>query len=512
MHTGNKRNSGGTFRCVSPGNTRIGRMLCAYLLTVGAGICSAQSQRVFEDPVEDARIRRTDVGDDGPYDPLEHAPAELASITLGAWAPFNPARDLFEGRFDRQGGFVRLDLVLAGLMNPPGQVAKLFDPYAFGPNPVIGFVEIDVDADVRTGGELRSPMQRYLGVAARFGGLPPEPRFHNRAARWFEDFLLGFNEPPFTKRHGEEFHLDFVGEFVADGSILIIDGDDDRLFECGETWWVIAPLFHRAHGYERYSFAFGCGRPGQYIPPESIVQFSHDDSLDQTTVSLVFPLTNEADAEHRNETPQGNDGNACNQSSVLEALADLVVGAQWYFEHPSGEPEEDIILAWRDKNPLDHLDPHGWTLTAALGVPYSREDPDSLLVVYTDVFPNPLLGDVNGDGASDESDRAATAEFVRLHGEGGRFTIQRFAHDFNVFDINYDGAVDAFDVNLRPRPGDADGDDDVDLLDARAFWICFGEQGPMPPPCRLMDFDQDERITLRDYRRFVQQMRGPRRR
>ena len=137
---------------------------------------------------------------------------------------------------------------------------------------------------------------------------------------------------------------------------------------------------------------------------------------------------------------------------------------------------------------------------------------DGLPIVFTDVFPDPRHGDVNGDGDVDELDRLRITQFIREYGRDGRYDIVEFSSDFHLFDTNYDGMVDGFDVANRPRPGDSDGDDDVDLRDAAQFWRCFGASGSLPPPCQQMDFDLNDRIDLRDYRRMAELLRGPGRR
>lgn len=486
--------------------------MLAWMLLAAPLTQAFQTERTFHDPPGDALTRRTDFGDDGPFDPLLHHAPELVTIRIGAWAPGDPAADLFRGEFSPSGGFVRFDLVLRGLANPPGRVTDPFNPFEFGPNPVLGFMEIDVDASVWTGGEVDLPMHRYLGAVARFGGLPAEPRFHDRVASCREDFRQPFNQPPYTRRHGEEFHLDLVGEYLREAVISFLVGDDDESFEPGETWRIRAPLFHRAHGFERLSFAKGCGRSGEYDPWDMQTQFAHDLHKGLTTISCVFPLTNEASAAARGERPEENNGNACDQFSVLEGLVDLVESAQYLREHPSGKPEEDIILDWADENPYAALDPDDWTFTVTLGAPYARRDVDGLPIVFTDVFPDPRHGDVNGDGVADELDRLRITQFIREYGRDGRYVIAEFSSDFHLFDTNYDGLVDGFDVANRPRPGDSDGDDDVDLRDAAQFWRCFGASGSLPPPCQQMDFDLNDRIDLRDYRRLAELLRGPGRR
>ena len=84
-----------------------------------------------------------------------------------------PRSDPFEGRFQEDGELLRLDLLIDGLVNPPGSTDPVaFDPFRYGDHPLFGFIEIDVDEDVETGGEIDHPEHRYLGNITRFGGKP----------------------------------------------------------------------------------------------------------------------------------------------------------------------------------------------------------------------------------------------------------------------------------------------------------------------------------------------------
>ena len=81
------------------------------------------------DPLCDVVARRTDPSADGPFDPAAHRLIDLLAFTIRTWAPTAPASNLFTGSFEESGDFVCLDLVLDGLVNPPGSV----DPLDFRP-------------------------------------------------------------------------------------------------------------------------------------------------------------------------------------------------------------------------------------------------------------------------------------------------------------------------------------------------------------------------------------------
>jgi len=56
--------------------------------------------------------------------------------------------------------------------------------------------------------------------------------------------------------------------------------------------------------------------------------------------------------------------------------------------------------------------------------------------------------------------------------------------------------------------GDADQDGDTDLIDASLFQQCVG-QAPIPPPCRRMDMNADEEVTVDDFASFEALLAGP---
>ena len=409
------------------------------------------SVRHLADRSDDTVARPTDPGSDTPFDSDAHRLVDLLRMDIGTWAPDFPGTDLFTGTFDANGEFVRLDVTVDGLVNPPGRADPLaFDPFAFGPNPIYGFIEIDIDEDVDTGGEVDTPQFRYLGNVARFGGLPIDENFDNRVALNRNAFDQDFNTPPFVERHGEEFHLAFLGEIVANGSITVIDGDGDSEFEAGETWLLEGEFFHRAHGYEPFSFVQGGQSPGQYAPVCSL-RFKHALESRETQISLVFPLTNVGAGLAGNEVPEAHNADPSDQASILEALEDLEESALFLRMFPTGIPEEELIWSWAFQNPSEQLDAEKWGVTALLGTSYTQPDPSGLYFVWTDVFPDVVLGDVDGDGEQEDDDDVLIADFIGLEdgSDGmidGRVVLADFASDFSVYDINYDGVIDALDM------------------------------------------------------------------
>ncbi|MBU0717613.1 MAG: hypothetical protein KJ749_05130, partial [Planctomycetes bacterium] len=230
----------------------------AWGVTLLVAVESVPAQSAFvtrPDRRFDATPRVTDPGADTPFDPAAHRLIDLRELTVGSWAPDDPGSDLFSGEYATDGDFLLLDLIVDGLVNPPGDADPLdFDPFRYGDHPIYGYVEIDMDDDVWTGGELDAPQYRYLGNIVRFGGKASRSAFGNRMALEGADFDDNFLTPPFVERHGEEFHLALLGWQFGWSDIAEILGDGDGTFDEGETWIIEGPFFHRAHGYEPFSF------------------------------------------------------------------------------------------------------------------------------------------------------------------------------------------------------------------------------------------------------------------
>ena len=262
---------------------------------------------VLNDAAGDAMIRRTDQGNDGPFNPVNHRLPDLVEIRFGKFAPVLPWVDRFNGTWLVTGQYVRIDLVFVGLINPPGPIGyddqfPTYDPFRYGPHPVFGFIEFDLDADEDTGGELDYVRNRYLANAGRFGGMPSEARFAGRAV------ILGamldgfFTTEPQAERSGEEVHIALHGEAIDSYTVAVEkQGGNPALFEEGETWILNGDFFHRAHGFE--DFAFKCvQRPGRYTP-DTKLRFEHSAATNRTTVSLVYSLNNTASANPTRRSP-----------------------------------------------------------------------------------------------------------------------------------------------------------------------------------------------------------------
>ncbi len=480
-----------------------------------ATVLRAQPASVeFADPPHDCLPRPIDPGALLPFDAARHKLPDLLGITLASWTPDEPAADLFTGAADPAGEFLRLELVLMGLMNPPGSVDPLdFRPFQYGDHPVFGFVEIDMDGDPDTGGELDAPQYRYLGNAARFGGLVHPPVHRDRAAHSGAAFDGIFQTHPQVERSGEEFHLALLGTEFGPADITVVIGNTDLRFDSGETWKLRGTFFHRAHGYEPFSFVEGGVVPGEYSPPCDL-QFRHDAESDRTHITLVFPLTNVGAGLVRDEPPEPTNHDPTDHASVVEALEDLQLSAFFLPILGTGAPEEALLANWAERDPWQHLNPALWSVNAILGGSFTSPNPDGVFFLWSDIYPNVVMGDVDGSGEFDGRDRQLIALAIAQHDHDdgvpdGVVTILDFATDFSVFDVNHDGRIDPFDLTPFLPDGDADRDGDVDLRDVALFQRCFHEEPSAGGVCRPLDLLPDQTINLADFPAFRARLKGP---
>ncbi len=469
---------------------------------------------VYQDRPGDAVFRPTDINRTAPFDPDHRGPIDLLSIRIGGWTPtvipVEALADAFAGTFTLNADFVRIDLVIRGLVNPPGPLGPgLSNPYRYGSNPLYGFVEIDMDHDIDTGGELATPQFRYLSNVARFGGRSSRPEFFHRVLTDGADLDSDYETPPFIERQGEEFHIALVGNHIAE--IMVIDGDTDRQFEAGESWLVLGQHFHRAHGFEPFSFVVGGDVAGEYLPAHPML-FTHDPQRNITRVSLIFPLTQAGAATMRGEPEEPVNSDPTDQASVFEALVDLRESADFILQiAPTGLPEEQIILGWSGKKPGAFLDPRTWSLTALLGTSYIPPGPTNAFFVWTDVFPDTEIGDVDGSGFRGPHDARLVTEWANDNdfrdGVLDQSAPVPFSSSrFSIFDVNYDAVVDHRDVSLST--GDSDQDGDADLRDFARLQLCFGKESATGI-CLTHDFDRNLSIDNADTAFFRWSMDGP---
>ncbi len=491
-----------------------------FALSTGSSseLATHQIPTIYVDGAGDVTIRRTDSDADAPIDPELLQPIDLVEIRIGKFSPYLPNEDVFDGVYGLLANFVRIELLFAGLVAPPGPATpESYYPYLYGNNPVYGFIEIDMDENVDTGGELEAARFRYLANVARFGGRPALDRFEDRVALSATDYEHDFYTPPYYRRHGEEFHIAFLGPRPDSPGyqIQIVAGDEDLLFEAGETWDLFYSWFHRAHGYEEFSFITGGDYPGQYAPSTKM-RFTHDPISDMTTAILVYPINPAGAGEMLGEQPQPMDFRVDNHFCVLEALIDLQYSAAWEVQHPSGVVGAELLAGWENQNPTEHMYARNWQLTALFGTTYPLVGPINEVFIWTDAYPSPLVGDINGNGELDLADRAYVQNYIDTHDADdgvvdGLVAIPAFAFNFSICDFNYDGWVGNDDILGVDSPGDTDRDRDVDLYDAKNFQICFSgsTMPPVWPKCLALDLDSDGDVDLADYGLFFDFITGP---
>lgn len=513
-----------TRRTVSPWVLGLAAM-CGAL-----GSADARAQPlILDDPAGDVRIIRTDHDADGPIDVATQRLPDLIELRQGRFTPITPWVDRFDGSWDLAGEYVRIDLVLDGLINPPGPLSfddefPVYDPMRYGPNPIFGYVEFDMDADPDTGGETHDPDDRYLGNVARFGGLPAEARFVGRVAENEDAFDGDVETGPFVDRSGEEFHIAFLAEETEAIQVRVESaGGDPAIFEAGETWDVEGEFFHRAHGFE--DFAFMCiTRPGRY-KPDVVLRFTHDSVSDRTTISLVYPLTNLGAARFvgPSEPVESDDGCSSNQNSVEEALIDLQFSAMWADSFDRLLPEFQLIAGWEFNTPADHLDPTAWQAALCIGTAYIVPEFSSARYIWTDVLPNIVAGDFDGSGSVDAADAALLAAFItQFDGDvevdedgdpnNGSIELDEFAENFSLYDVNYDGFVNGSDglilgdMNLD---GAVDVDDIDDFVLALVDPIAYAASHGGIDPTQRGDMNQDGLLNGADIAGFIQAILTP---
>ncbi len=472
---------------------------------------------VHIDATADAVARQTDPGGLLMFDTTAHRLPDLLEIKLLSYFPFDASLDLFDGVTDLSSSsadFFRLDLILKGLANPGGSVDPFdYSPFLYGDNPVYGFVEIDMDEGIDTGGELNAPDYRYLGNAARFGGMIGEEDLQDRVAIDASAFDGDFTTEPQIERSGEEFHLALLGGEFSPSDIDKIVGDGDGIFEAGETWRITASFFHRAHGFAPFSFIEGGPHPGEY-EPESTLQFAHDLVTDLTTISLVFPLTQAGAAAISGGLEENLNLDSTDQASVEEGLFDLILSAEYLAKFPTGDPEEAILTGWAWRDTTSYLAPHDWSVTALLGSAYTEFSPSGIYYLWSDLYPDIVRGDVDGDEEVQSDDEALIAGYITANDAldglvDGMVVIAGFASDFSLYDINHDGVVSDFDIAVSDATGDGNGDRNLDLADLAVFQRCFGIDSMAFGECVVMDLDINGAVELNDMNKLGQLLTGP---
>ena len=424
--------------------------ISALLLSAaGTPALGSGNEGVYNDRVGDAVIRRMDAGNNAPLPP-GFVPIDLLQVRVEGWESNTPVTNPYSG--SSSGGdanLVRIQLTLDGLVVPPGPIGldtPLYAPYMFGDRPLFGYIELDIDNQKNSGGEFMPLAQnRYLANVGRFG-LNPYGSISDRIVRSPGDLDGDFFSGPQFERTGGEFTLALCGCFTP--SIVSQDGDMDSVFDEGETWIVSGRFFERFIALAPDSGLFG-GSSGGLFDPVVNLQFRHDSVSDTTTVTLIFPVTNEGAGELLGVAGDYLDNDVGNQTSIAEALYDLIETS----EYTSGALHQ-LVEPWEHRDFEDYFRPRDWGVTALIGTAPAVEDPQALFV-WTDTGFDEVLGDFDDDEVYTPQDCAQlSATISALDGSAddadgtvnGEVVIGDFALDFSIYDLNYDGKLSQSDV------------------------------------------------------------------
>ena len=463
-------------------------LVLAVVLAIAAGACASPDAVTLIDEHGDASPRPTHAGGGGVFDPA--AAPDLLSLRVSAWSATAPASDPYVGvEIDSSTAHLfRIDLVFDGVINPPGPLGLgmgAFNPTRFGDRPLYGALEIDVDKDSNSGGELEPiATSRFLANVARFGGLP-ETSFGDRAARSSADYDGNFFSGPFFERNGAEFTLILCGCF--DPAVVTEGGDQDGGFDAGEVWLVEGRFLERMQAIRQWSGVGGGSDLGLYDPIVRL-RFAHDIADDETTVTLVYALDMIGAAQLADESVQFSDFDVANHSSIEEAIDDLIETAEGAGGPIQNNAVENLVEQWNGEETHDFLDPVDWDINAIFGTAYTS--PTNSLYVWSDVGFGVTRGDFTTDALISSTDRDALTDEIALldgtasDGDGvvnGAVTIIGHPANFSVYDLEYDGVLDQGDVDLfdsiAPLPEDLNGDCIVDTADLGILISEFGTTG-----------------------------------
>jgi hypothetical protein len=253
------------------------------------------------------------------------------------------------------------------------------------------------------------------------------------------------------------------------------------------------------------------------------LRFRHDIESNRTTITLVYPLTNEGSQLARGDAElEDYDSDPRNQNSVIEGLDDLVYSVMYPEQAWPLDPRYVLIQEWGQydiwpgANDTSQFvqNPAAWEVMLLVGGSYSIEELP-IQLVYSDTNPDVKAGDFSGNGEVDEQDLIGLFGHLQsrdgdteLDADGeadGKITIPSFGPNFSVYDMNYDGVVDLQDYPRLPvlgaNPADFDRDGDVDEQDIQHWQSCHTGSGLAPPAagCYDADLDRDFDVDQSDF-------------
>lgn len=450
----------------------------AMALAITPALRADPLEEIWNDLVGDAVLRPTDRGGLGMINPGAVLP-DVVSLGVGAWDPFSPASDPYSGVLveSRDSDIFRVQLVLDGLVNPPGTLGlsgQPFDPYRFGPSPLFGFVELDVDDRKDTGGHLgASAESRFMANVARFGSRP-HGSIGQRIATTADDYDRNLFTGPQFERSGADWSLAFCGCFAV--TLVSEVGNGNGLFEAGETMIVSGRFFARSEGYITPSGMSGGSVPGAYDPLVE-VRFEHDQSTDQTTVTFVGATTNQGYGLLAGTPAPPINFRADDGWSIEEGVTDLIDSV------PFATFEAEVLIEdWEGRDVEDSLEPVDWSATVLVGTSYTDQFVDGLFV-WTDAGFELTAADVDGDSIAGPLDKQALRDWVYAEDGGssdadgvknGTVVLADPPFDFSLFDLDADGLVRHHDLSAYGPRADLTGDGIRDIFDFLAFQNFFG--------------------------------------
>jgi len=385
--------------------------------------------------------------------------------------------------------------------------SKAYDPFAHGPNPAFGYLDIDVDADADTGGVLGgAASQRYLANVARFGRVPTGT-LAGRAAVSNEDLDLNFQSAPQHERSGADFSLALCGCWETTVVLKEI-GNANDVFEADESWIVRGRFIERTPGYEGASFMIGGSDLFRYDPLTD-VRYKHSSFSNSTTITAVFPLDMIGAAMLLGGEVQEMDycigetlcGAGSNHFSIAEALSDVIDFLA--FDDPDDQATETLVEGWENADPFEHLDPTTWRVTALFGMAYV--DQEDAFYAWTDTGVIEKHGDVDGDGSAGESDETQVIAGVyaldggEMDADGtinGVVTFGNPGIEYHLYDVDADDEIQMQDRYTYGDPADLTGDGNVDLLDFVQFQLLVHAGDPKA------DFNLDQKVDVFDFIAF----------
>ncbi len=479
--------------------------MIALLLPLTTSAFAGDDPDVAFDGAGDAVIRRTDAHNDGPINPNSILP-DLVQVSVGGWDTPTPTNNPYQGSWTdiRDTQIIKIDAQFNGLVNPPGPLnlqGEGYEPYRYGENPVYGFIEFNLDRERDTGGEIQNIWNRPLGVASRFGGRLSDS-IGERAA------LTGWDFDGDVIRTGEEMHLSLCG--CHPFTVNPLNDPTPNTFDAGDTWVITGRLLHRSHAFQEYSFAFGGSEAGEYDPQVSL-KFTHNTNTDQTNITLIYAKTMQGAAQLTGQSKQSLDLNAGNHTSIQEMLNEIRFAAL----NSNGPPGSayDLLRDWADSDHEDledFYDRSDWRVLTLFGTTYAEEQTDAFYV-WTDIGPGYTVGDCNGDTLINAADQSVIMQAIAQSDnspfdadtlKNGQTLIVDFGSNFALYDLNYDGFINALDLQLigYAKRGDVNNDGTVDQTDLKALRTMLGFNSADPRYNPSADLDGNNIIDRRDNR------------